>query len=112
VKGEAPFLSCLLESPCFPNQFLEHSLALLFSNDFMRETIKRIYLTGQYFEQKFHRKPFPKLLRSLGKLLVDLEENKTIGDSLVNFYFDMVSKDKRFGSYSIPNFNVSSLAIL
>ena len=106
AKGEFTLLGGLLEGGCFPNQLLEHSLALLFANDFMRETIHRIHVAGECFERRFNKRPFPKLLMSLGKVLADLQARRSARDSIVSFYFDVISKDKRFGSYAISNFSV------
>lgn len=112
LRNESPFPNYLFQECNFPLHFLEQSLAMIYSNNFLRKTLKRIYTSHLWVKEQFQKNLFPRLIRLLAKLIFHFNKKEDMTSAFQKFYFCVISKDNRLAKYSQNSFGVSSSGIL
>jgi hypothetical protein len=106
ARADSPFPNYLFEQCNFPLHFLEQSIAMIYSNNFLRKTLKRVHKSHRWVKERFQKKLFPRTVRLLVKLVFNFNKKSDMTTAFKKFYFCVISKDNRLAKYSQNNFGV------
>jgi len=109
--SESPFPNYLFEQCNFPLHYFEQSLAIIYSNNFLRKTLKRIYRSHLWVRERYQKNLFPRPVRLLAKLIFNFNKREDMTSTFQNFYFCLISQDNRLAKYNQKSFGVRSSGI-
>jgi hypothetical protein len=106
-KEDQRFPNYSFEKCCFPLQFLQQSLAMLYGNDYLRTTLRMLHANHSYVTKNFKKKIYPKVIRMVSKIIFNFDNKTDVAETFEKLYFNLISKDKRLATYSNENFGVN-----
>lgn len=104
VSRHRPLNVSLVNEIRFPVNNLQAAILLLFANDFLRKSLKQLYINESLMNKYFGQRVVPRLVKQLGKLLFNLTRNYSSSKLLGGFYTRVVRKQPQLGSYRATSF--------
>ena len=97
----SPVNHTLFENCNFPNGFLKASILLLFSDKFLRKTLKRIFLSAYFIKKSFGKEIFSKFCYRLGKIMHMLrsDQKQPCPKLFEEFYKLLIKENNSLSSY-------------
>jgi hypothetical protein len=91
----------------FPFRFLEQSIALVFSNNYLRATFKKVYIANAYVSLHFKKQIYSEVISLTSELITNFNKNIEMSEIFEKLYFCLIAKEKSLASYADNNFGVN-----
>lgn len=89
-----------------PLNYLESFLQIVYSNNYLRKSLKKIFLSNLYVKQNYCFDLNPKLINQLSEIIYFFDKKDQKKNIIQKFFFQIIKNKPQLGKYTYNNYNV------